>query len=110
MGFTTYEQFWPFYLGQHSKPRTRLIHFIGIFLAFGAIAMAVFTFEPGWLLGAPAIGYGFAWAAHMFVERNRPATFTYPLWSLRGDFHMFALWLTGRLSEELTRNRIHGRP
>ena len=106
--FATYEEFWPFYLCQHSRRQTRLIHFAGIFLAIGSLAMAGFTLEIGWLLIAPVIGYGFAWASHMCVERNRPATFEHPIWSLRGDFHMFRLWLTGKLDNELARIEIRG--
>ena len=65
---------------------------------FLALAIA----EGGWWwLLVPIAGYGFAWVAHFRVERNRPATFTYPLWSLVSDYRMFFLWLSGRLAPHL---------
>jgi hypothetical protein len=61
--------------------------------------------DPLWLLAAPLAGYGFAWIGHFFFEHNKPATFTYPLWSLRADFRMFRLTLLGRMDRELARAR-----
>lgn len=104
--YATYEEFWPFYLSQHSKPATRLIHVIGTGLALLALVKAVICLSLAWLIAAPVIGYGFAWIAHMTTERNRPATFTYPLWSLRGDLHMFVLFLTRCLENELQKHNI----
>ena len=51
----------------------------------------------------PVSGYGFAWYSHFFIEKNRPATFNYPLWSLLGDFKMFGLMCRGRMDAEVKR-------
>ena len=99
----TFAEFWPFYLREHSRPRTRGLHYAGTTLV---IAIALFAAATGrwlWLLAIPLAGYGFAWVAHFAVEKNRPATFTYPLWSLAADFRMWWLWATGRLGKELER-------
>jgi hypothetical protein len=100
--FSTYEEFWPFYVSQHLHPVCRALHFVGTTCVLAALAAAVLR-APGWLLCAPLAGYGFAWIGHFFFERNRPATFTYPLWSLRGDFRMYRLTLLGRMPPELRR-------
>lgn len=105
----TYREFWPFYLEEHSKPSTRTIHFIGTALVFVVLAAAVVTRIWWLLLMMPVAGYGFAWFAHFFVEHNRPATFTYPFWSLFSDFRMFFVWLTGGLGGELRKHNIVAR-
>lgn len=97
----TFAQFWPFYLREHSKPRTRALHFAGTSLVVALLAFAILMGRWLLLLLVPVAGYGFAWLAHLKVEKNRPATFTYPLWSLAADFRMWWLWLTGRLGPEL---------
>jgi len=95
--FNSFAEFWPFYLGEHGKTATRLLHCIGSLSAIGtvitAIAIGRWYFFPLALIP----GYGFAWFGHFFIEKNRPATFTYPLWSFIGDWKMLALMLTGRL-------------
>ena len=102
----SFAEFWPFYLREHSKPRTRALHYAGTTLVIAIAAFAALTGRWLWLLAIPLAGYGFAWIAHFTVEKNRPATFTYPLWSLAADFKMWWLWLTGRLGPELERSRL----
>ena len=97
---TRYHDFWPHYLREHAKPRTRALHYAGTALTFVALAAGLLL-DSWWLLAIPLAGYGFAWGAHFGVEKNRPATFTYPLWSLGSDYRMFFLWLTGRLGPHL---------
>lgn len=98
---TTYRDFFPYYLREHSRPITRAWHYLGSTLALGAVAVAVVTQTWWFVLVALVAGYGPAWIAHAFFEKNKPATFTYPFWSLRGDYHMYLLWLTGRLKPRL---------
>ncbi|MBX9701489.1 MAG: DUF962 domain-containing protein [Acetobacteraceae bacterium] len=101
--FASFERFWPYYLGEHARPATRAVHIAGTWTALLVLLWAVVV-GPVWLaLAAPLIGYAFAWVSHMSFERNRPATFTYPLWSLRGDLRMAWLAATGRLGSELRR-------
>ena len=98
-----FREFWPYYLREHSQPRTRMLHYIGTSIVVGLAIFALLSGRLLWLLAIPLAGYGFAWIAHFKVERNRPATFTYPLWSLAADFRMWWLWLTGKLQPELDR-------
>jgi hypothetical protein len=98
----TYEDFWPYYVSEHRKPATRALHFLGTSLVLATLLAAAVD-SPSWLLATPFAGYGPAWIGHFFVEKNRPATFTYPLWSLRGDFRMFRLMLLGRMGPEVER-------
>lgn len=108
--YSTFTEFWPFYLREHSKPRTRALHYVGTTLVVLIAAFALATGRWWWLLALPLAGYFFAWIAHFGVEKNRPATFTYPLWSLAADFRMWWLWLTGRLAPELERAGVRGSP
>ena len=98
----TYEEFWPYYVSEHRKPATRALHLVGTSLVIATL-LAAALLSPWWLLVAPVAGYGPAWIAHFFVEKNRPATFTYPGWSLRADFRMFGLMLRGRMAPEVER-------
>jgi len=99
----TYRDFWPYYLQEHARPATRNLHYFGTGLALTALLAALAT-GKAWLgVVALVAGYGPAWFAHFFVEKNRPATFTYPLWSLVSDFRMAWLWAIGHLEDELHR-------
>ncbi|MEM6531206.1 MAG: DUF962 domain-containing protein [Myxococcota bacterium] len=99
----SFTEFWPYYMHEHSKPATRSIHVVGTTLAVLVLTYAVVTRH--WVLIAmvPVIGYGFAWVSHFSIEKNRPATFTYPLWSLMGDFKLWFLTLTFQIGPELVR-------
>ena len=99
----TYADFWPYYLQEHSRPATRAIHYVGTGLSTASIVAAFITGNWWFALGALIGGYGPAWIGHFFIEHNRPATFTYPLWSLLSDYRMTFRWLTGRLGGDLAR-------
>jgi hypothetical protein len=106
----SYEEFWPFYVSQHRHPSNRRLHFLGTTLVLLAFVAGVFV-SPLFFLAAPLAGYGFAWIGHFFCEKNKPATFTYPLWSLRGDFRMYRLTLLGRMTPEIEKaERLYPQP
>ncbi|MBT6202283.1 MAG: DUF962 domain-containing protein [Alphaproteobacteria bacterium] len=98
----SYREFWPFYVREHMKSTTRMLHFIGTTGVIVIAAAAIVTRNAWLLLAMPLCGYGFAWASHALIERNKPATFSHPFWSLMGDFHMYGLMLTGRMAAEVT--------
>ena len=100
---TSFAEFFPFYLREHARPETRAFHYVGTTLVIAVAVFAVVTGRWVWLLALPVCGYFFAWVSHFFVEKNWPATFTYPLWSLVSDFKMYGLWITGRLGPHLER-------
>ena len=102
--FQGYREFWVFYVGEHRRPLTRRLHFAGTTGAILCIAAAIY-FGGVWLaVLAPVIAYGLAWTGHFWVEKNSPATFKYPLWSLTADFHMYALMVAGRMDDEVRRH------
>jgi hypothetical protein len=98
---SSYAVFWPYYLQEHAKPQTRAIHYVGTALVIAIAIFAIATQRWMLFLAMPLAGYFFAWFGHAFIERNRPATFIHPLWSLISDFRMFFLWISGRLGSEL---------
>ncbi|KAA2214465.1 DUF962 domain-containing protein [Teichococcus oryzae] len=102
----TYDEFWGRYLRAHSRPSTRLLHFAGSLLALALLLAGLLTLDWRLLVLAPVVGYGFAWAAHLGLEGNRPETFGHPLWSLVSDFRMLGLWLSGRLPAHLARHGV----
>jgi hypothetical protein len=97
----TYRAFWSFYLREHTQPETRLWHIVGTGTASVLLVAALVSFSYELFLAALIVGYAPAWAAHFLIEKNRPATFRYPLWSLVSDYRMAAAWLTGNLEREL---------
>jgi hypothetical protein len=101
--YTSFAEFWPYYLSEHSRAATRAWHYAGTSLVVLLGLAALVTGSWLLLVAMPLAGYFFAWISHWRIERNRPATFTYPLWSLAADFRMWWMWLTGRLGPELER-------
>jgi hypothetical protein len=95
--FNTFAEFYPFYLLEHRHPACRRLHFAGTLIVIAAIITAIVTRNAWWLAAAPLGGYGLAWTGHFFFEKNRPATFSNPGYSLLGDWAMFMDMLRGRL-------------
>lgn len=104
----SFEEFWPYYVGEHRNPICRGLHYLGTTTALACFATGVATWNPWLVLAAPVAGYGPAWIGHFLIEKNRPATFTYPRWSLIADFKMLGLALQGRMAGEVT--RLYGSP
>lgn len=94
--FTSLKEFFPFYLSEHRNATSRILHFVGTSLIAVWIVLAIITRNATWLWLVPVGGYGFAWVGHAFFEKNKPATFQYPLYSLASDFILFWRLLTGR--------------
>lgn len=99
--FTSFAEFYPYYLREHANPVCRSMHYIGSILVLLLLLQALATgaYQLLWLL--PVVGYGFAWIGHFFIEKNRPATFTYPFYSLAGDWVMLKDFLTGQIDKKL---------
>jgi hypothetical protein len=95
--FRDFEEFWPYYLGEHANLTNRVLHFVGTSCVILLTVAAVVSMQPRVFFALPVFGYGFAWVGHFLVEKNRPATFKHPLWSLRGDFRMYGRMLRGQL-------------
>jgi hypothetical protein len=101
--FQSFEEFWPFYVGEHQDPTNRALHYVGTSLAIGTVAAAAVTWNPLWLLATPVVGYAPAWIGHFVIEGNRPASFKHPFWSMRGDLKMLAMALQGKMRAEVER-------
>ncbi len=92
----TYPEFYKFYLTEHQDKTSRILHFIGTFLVFALTGIFIYL-KAGWnWILVPVVGYGFAWVGHFFFEKNKPATFKYPLRSLLSDFKLFFEILIGK--------------
>lgn len=98
MKYQTFAEFYPSYLSQHSNRTCRQLHFVGSTLALACAVMLIFTGNLYWLPAALLCGYGFAWVGHFAFEKNRPATFSQPLYSFLGDWVMYWQMLSGKVS------------
>lgn len=95
--FASFRDFYPYYLGEHRDPVCRRLHFAGSTLVLVVVLIALLSGNPRWLWLAPLAGYGFAWVGHYVYEKNRPATFRHPLYSLMGDWVMYWQILRGKI-------------
>lgn len=95
--FSSFAEFYPYYLDEHNDRTCRRLHFVGTSLVILLLACTILFRKPQLLILVPLVGYGFAWVGHFFFENNKPATFKNPLYSLRGDFVMFWQMLTGKI-------------
>ena len=99
--YTSFWSFYPYYLTEHGDAANRILHFIGTALLIAILIVSI-ALQKWWMLALiPVVGYGFAWVGHFFIEKNKPATFTYPLYSLGSDFVMFWHILTGQITKKL---------
>lgn len=96
--YKSFSEFYPYYLDEHRNLNCRRLHFVGSLIVLVILATVLVTQAWIWLLLVPLVGYGFAWVGHFVFEKNRPATFKHPLYSLMGDWVMFRDILTGRVS------------
>jgi hypothetical protein len=99
--FKSLQEFYPYYLAEHSKASTRATHFIGTSLLFVIMGFAIFLSDSSLLWFLPIAGYGFAWFGHFFFEKNKPATFQYPFYSLASDFIMYWHILSFQINERM---------
>ena len=95
--YQSFAEFYPFYLSEHADKTCRRLHFVGSCLVLATLTWILISQQWMWFIALPLIGYGFAWIGHFFFEKNRPATFTYPLYSFWGDWVMFKDILTGKI-------------
>jgi len=95
--FSSFREFYPYYLGEHANRTCRRLHFLGSLGVLALLALALINRSGWFVLGALFCGYGFAWIGHFFFEKNRPATFKHPLYSFIGDWVMFKDLLTGKI-------------
>ena len=102
--FQTFSEFYSFYLREHSNKTCRLFHVIGTTIVFALAITAIYHNMPKLWILVPLAGYGFAWAGHFFFEKNKPATFKYPLWSLMSDFKMYFQILSGKISLDASKD------
>ena len=99
--YNSFSSFYPYYLTEHRNPTSRKLHFIGTALIIFCLIIGFVSGETFWFIIIPLCGYGFAWVGHFFFEKNKPATFQYPFYSLASDFVMFWHTLTGQLPQKI---------
>lgn len=97
--FSSFEEFWPYYVAMHSKAATRWVHLAGTLTGLAVTGYGLSRGRLRYAAALPVIGYGTAWPAHFLIEKNNPATFGHPAWSLRGDVRMITTMLAGRDAE-----------
>ena len=102
--FRSYGEFFEFYLHEHSDAGNRRMHAIGMVLGLAVAVVAFVTQHPWYALLWIPVGYGFSFAGHFLIEKNKPATFGHPFWSLISDFRMLGLMVTGRLQRRIAKN------
>lgn len=103
--YKDFKSFYPYYLTEHGDAKNRTLHFCGTFLLLACLIAGIVTGKWWFFVLIPVVGYGFAWVGHFFIEKNKPATFTYPLYSLASDFVMFWHMITGQISSKLAEAR-----
>ena len=101
--FKSFEEFWPYYVAEHSQPATRALHAVGTTAALACVATLIAKRKWKLLPLALVPGYGAAWLSHFFIEKNRPATFDYPLWSFISDYKMIGMMIAGKMDGEVER-------
>ncbi len=102
--FKTFKEFYPYYLSEHSNKANRTLHCIGSLLVIFELLLFLYSFNYWLLILIPITGYGFAWVGHFFIEKNKPATFIYPVWSLASDFLMLYHTLTFQIDGKLKKD------
>lgn len=100
--FSSFKEFYPYYLSEHSNPVCRALHYIGSTLGLIIMLYSIISANYPGILAALVVGYGFAWTGHFFIEHNKPATFQYPLWSFMGDWVMLKDFLSGKFRDSVT--------
>lgn len=103
--YKTLQEFYPYYLTEHQNPVSRNLHFVGTGLLIVLLFIGIAKGEWQFFVAIPLVGYGFAWFGHAFFEKNKPATFTYPVFSLASDFIMFYHILTGQINQKMAQAR-----
>ena len=102
MSIQSFDDFWPYYVRAHSRGRTRVLHAIGSIAAVVMLGIS-FAISLWFLIAVPLIGYAFAWYAHFFIEKNKPATFGHPFYSLAADYRMRFLMMAGKMNAEVAK-------